>query len=334
MNMQTETLTIAGQTMTLRDIAPTDEADVLALHRLVFGGAVDGAWFDWKYVKGGGQGVGLWHAGQLIAHCGGVPRHFRQGSETSLNLQIGDVMVAPQWRGILTRRGPFFHVSRRLYNTRLGDGKPFHMGFGFPSARHLDLAVRSGLLWRSGVMTGLRWAARAATVSRWRWRVAPIESHEPGFDATVSHTWARMQSALPGHALGARDVGYVRWRYVQRPGHTHRFVALRRPWSAQAVGIAVMGQAAPGQDLHWLDWIGPAALMPLACALVRNEAAAAGCPGVTAWASQAVVQALAETGFDPPSEVAQIGMPCTSDVPQDQVPQMPWWFMGGDTDFL
>jgi hypothetical protein len=55
---------------------------------------------------------------------------------------------------------------------------------------------------------------------------------------------------------------------------------------------------------------------------------------MTAWASQAVLERLLDTGIESRAEVAQIGMPTTSAVDPDVVAHLDWWFMGGDTDFL
>lgn len=336
MNGQEEVLLIAGQPMTLRDVKPTDQSEVLALHARVFGGPVDAAWFDWKYRQGGGVGVGLWHQGQLIAHCGGLPRTVWHANTPQQDLQIGDVMVAPEWRGILTRRGPFFHVSKRLYDSRLGAGQRFHTGFGFPSERHLQLAIKAGLLWRSGVMTGLHWGPleKDQTLSRWRWHVTPLLPESAHFDRTINQCWGQMRATVPNQLVGERNAAYARWRYTRRPGYVHTFLQLRRPWQRKAAGVAVLGRATPGQPLHWLDWIGPPALLPQACTMCRTQAACNGATGLTAWASAAVQQRLANTGIAARSEVAQIGMPTMSDVAADTVTQLDWWFMGGDTDFL
>jgi hypothetical protein len=331
-----ETLQIGGQPMVLRDVVPSDRDDVLALHQRVFGAPVDAAWFNWKYVQGGGEGVGLWHNGEMIAHCGGVPRKLWHAGALQRDLQIGDVMVAPEWRGILTRRGPFFHVSKRLYDTRLGRGRPFFAGFGFPSARHLQLAVKAGLLWRSGVMTGLQWGAGAPekALSHWRWRVSALQPESPAFDVIVNGAWERMRAQTKTVWVGERDAAYVRWRYLQRPAHDHVFLQLRRPWQRRPLGLAVLARVTAGQPAHWLDWLGPPELLAKACAMCRTEAAHLGATGMTAWASQAVLARLSDTGIASQAEVAHIGVPTTSAVAPDLVASLDWWFMGGDTDFL
>lgn len=336
MSTEAETFQIGGQLMVLRDVAPEDRADVLSLHQRVFGAPVDAAWFDWKYRQGGGEAVGLWHNGQMIAHCGGVPRNIWQADTVQRDLQIGDVMVAPEWRGILTRRGPFFHASKRLYDTRLGAGRRFHAGFGFPSARHLQLAVKSGLLWRSGVMTALHWGAHAPdkNLSRWGWRTSTLQPESPIFDATVNCAWERMRAQTQTMLIGERNAAYVRWRYVHRPAHKYVFLQLRRPWQRNPLGVAVLARVVAGQPAHWLDWLGAPEMLPQACTMCRAESASMGAAGMTAWASQAVLQQLSNTGIASQSEVAHIGVPTTSAIAPELVLNLDWWFMGGDTDFL
>lgn len=329
-------LNVAGYTMTLRDVTPADMADVLALHQGVFGGPVDPAWFDWKFHQGAGEGVGLWHEGELVAHCGGVPRTLWHSGVRQQDLQIGDVMVAPKWRGILTRRGPFFHVSKRFYDSRLGPGQRFHAGFGFPSARHLKLAIKVGLLWRSGVMRELFWTtpSEALSMSRWQWRVEPLTPADDAFDGAIDRLWEQMRLESRGLLIGQRDAAYVRWRYTQRPAHSTVLLQLRRPWHRQPLGVAVVDRAAPGRTAQWLDWIGPLNLLPKACAMCRYALGQAGATGMLAWVSDAVLQRLTETGISRQSEVAQIGVPTVSSLKTETATQLEWWFMGGDTDFL
>jgi hypothetical protein len=48
----------------------------------------------------------------------------------------------------------------------------------------------------------------------------------------------------------------------------------------------------------------------------------------------AVVMALQPSGFSRQTEVARIGVPVDSAVSSQEVAEMNWWFMSGDTDFL
>lgn len=341
------TLRIADASLTLRDLVPGDAGDrddVLALHQQVFGSAADARWYDWKYLHGRGEGVGLWHGAKLVAFCGGTPRQVVcQGVQTPF-LQIGDVMVSPAWRGVLTRKSPFFYVSDRLYRSRLGPGKPYAAGFGFPNQRHLRLAVKTGLSHDAGTVAGLQWLlngaaplAMAATVRRlgWGWRAQELDPTSPGFDAAVDRCWERMRAGCTANLLGVRDAQYVRWRFVERPDRQYRFIAMRRPWRREPVGIAVVAQPVePAQALPWLDWVGPQELLCAAWAMGMQQAHCDGAAGLTSWASTPMERVLASTRPAPLGTVAGVGVPTASALSAQQVAGLSSWWTGGDTDFL
>lgn len=322
---------IGGHAFELRDLSPGDREDLLSLHREVFGDGASEAWYEWKYVRGGGLGSGLWHQGKLVAHCGGVPRALRVEGSPRTGIQIGDVMVAPQFRGVLTRRGPFFHVSQQFYDGHVGAGRDSAVAFGFPSERHLRLAVKSQLLWDGGPVHALSWTAAAAQPG-WAWRWKELDPAAAQFDGAVESAWHEMQSALGECVVGERNAPYVRWRFLERPGRSHAFFALRRAWSARVRGVAIVDLSQP--TAQWLDWIGRPQDMVLACAFCRDEAQRAGATHLGAWATPAVAQSLAATGIAHSSVTAWLGIPRRSDLAEADIPRLRWWLMGGDTDFL
>lgn len=359
-----EVVEIGGSSFLLRDLAPPDKPALLRLHREVFGSAVGDPWYAWKYEDGGAQGVGLWLAERLVAHAAGLPRWVRYGGRWHRDLQIGDVMVAPDWRGVLTRRGPFFHVCRALYESRLGADAPFSVGFGFPNLRHLTLAVRTGLAWDGGRMHRLVWNAAVgdepgtgpqagaapgggpASLRPEAGRVpaaaavAPVLAAEASdHDATLHRAWRAMLAdpALSSLGLGRRDAEHLRWRYRRRPDKATQWLVLRRPgpwprrWAVR--GVAVVTPEDQGKTLHWLDWVGPVSAMASALAMCRAYARASGAGHVSAWGSDAVRAALEPTAPAEVSVAAGIGVPAASALTNNGTP-LPWWLMGGDTDFL
>lgn len=338
---------IAGESFVLRDLQPSDEADqkaLLALHTEVFGSAADTSWFGWKYWQGGGQGVGLWLGTRMVAYCGGTPRSVCHQGAWKHDLQIGDVMVAPEWRGVLTRRGPFFHVCDRFYRSRIGAGQPFDVAWGFPNQRHLHLAVKMGLSWDAGLMHGLTWTTAGAALP-WHirsepWQIeadtSPDNPPDGLFDRTIQMLWTQMKRspAAAGVSLGIRDAAYLRWRYLHRPDRNYQWVCVRRAWSTRPLGVAVVAEAPSDGALLWLDWIGPMQHLPLAALACRTHARQVGATYLNAWASEPVCLALADSGVNHRSVVAGLGVPVASDVTDNQVAALNWWFMGGDTDFL
>jgi len=348
-NMALETVQVGEHTLTLRDLGPDDRDAVLALHTLVFGPEVDAPWFAWKYGQAAGQGqgqaLGVWRGSELIAFCGGLPRAIWRQGRSMRGLQMGDVMVHPAWRGILTRRGPFFHVTRSFHSSRLGSpaSRPFQLGFGFPNDRHLRLGVMLGLVRDAGVIEALHWNTLQTTRARlpWHWRWEALSPADPRFEHEVNAAWKAMRAQARGLALGQRDASYLRWRYALRPHAAgtqasvparYCFFSMRRPWSRTCSGVAVLDLRS--SSAQWLDWIGPVALMPLASQACRMEAARAGAAELTAWASPAVVQRLVDTDIARREVCAGLAVSAASDLTPQDSSRLQWWLMGGDTDFL
>lgn len=337
---QSTTINVGGHTMVLRELTAQDAAQVVALHREVFGSAVDQAWYDWKYVRGAGVATGIWVDGQLIAHCGGIPRHFLHACRPSRDLQIGDVMVSPQWRGLLTRHGPFFYVSERLYSSQIGADRTFGAGFGFPSDRHLRLGMKTGLLREGGDMLELQWDTvngeeRGSALPWWAWRVEKVAPESAMFDTIINRAWTRMREQAQGFSIGERSAAYVHWRFAEQPGIKPVFLQLRRPWLRQCEGVAVISPATSTQtQMRWLDWIGTLDALPLARQMCSHLAAQLRAPCLVAWASPTVLEHLGPVGLSRRSAAARLGIPAPSDVTQQTLAERKWWLMGGDTDFL
>ncbi len=348
-NYPAQAVRVGAIALTLRDVAVGDMAAVLALHNAVFKSETDARWYAWKYgaetEQGGGQAVGAWHGNDLIAYCGGLPRSLWLHGKNLQGLQMGDVMVHPAWRGILTRQGPFFHVTHRFHTSRLGaeHSRPFQLGFGFPNLRHLRLGVVLGLVHDGGKIESLHWSTQTTPGPHlpWHWRWQRLMPSDPRFDQTINAAWRNMRVQAPHLLLGQRDAAYLRWRYVDRPMAfgidsdvvpRYCFFELKRPWNASGTGIAVLDLKSV--SAHWLDWVGPAALMPLAATACRLEAARAGFAELMAWASPAVARQLSDTGIARREVAAGLGISAASDLTTRDALGLPWWLMGGDTDFL
>jgi hypothetical protein len=340
-------LTMADQALTLKVLAPEDEPAFLKLHQEVFGSSADPVWFHWKYKLGQAVGMSLWSGERMVAHCGGIPRSVWHHGELKQDLQIGDVMASPEWRGALTRQNPFFHVSEGLYQSFVGAGKAFFMGFGFPNDRHLRLAVKLGIGWRIGEVHQLKWLVHSdkpAASLGWFWRSDLVGSSASkktlALQSSVDRAWQRMQQdpASLKYSLGQRDWAQFEWRYLQRPDKRYQFVVLRRPWSSSSSachGIAVLSAPAEkGAPLLWLDWIGPLDLLTTAHRMVMQVAQQQQASCVLSWASAEVEKALQSTGIDAFETCAVMGVPVASDLTAEQAQNLHWWAMAGDTDFL
>lgn len=335
------TLEVAGTSLTVRNLTADDSLALLALHTRVFGLGTSRAWYNWKYGHGPGAGNGLgsgiWAGNELVAHCGGVPRLLWARGQSIEGLQIGDVMVDPAWRGVLTRRGPFFQVSRHFYSTQVGSGCQFMTGFGFPSARHLKLAKMLDLLEDGGSVLGLDWAvtpSQAAGLNPLAWRLEPLDAQTLHGQNMLTRAWAAQQAASAGLILGDRSLSYLWWRFVARPDQNVQMWAVRRPWKRHPLGVVVLSLP-PHRPAHWLDWIGPPGAANWGCRAALQAVALQSMQQMQAWATPAVVACLAEAAPSKAPEVVRLGLVGGSVWPVDHLASdLQWWLMGGDTDFL
>ena len=342
---------------------------LVAAHREVFGSQVDEAWVRWKYGDGLGVGAGLWQEDALAAFCGGVPRRLWWAGRSTRGLQITDVMVRAAWRQAGRRGGAFARVSTALYAAALGEceptatsgacvhSAPFEVGYGFPSHRHLKLAVMLGLLRDGGAVTAAAWTAQArpaaqALMRTHRRQTGALELEVLGPEAALEaaqHGWRRMRADLTDHVVGDRGWAVLDWRYRRAPVVPGQgrvvFLGLRPARLAAPVGVAVIRmapQAVDQADAHrdeprramWLDWIGPAEMLGVAWAQGLDWALSAGATELQGWFTDAPWARLKGTSPAAASEVARLGIPVAGRHDAREVTRHPWWMMAGDTDFL
>lgn len=324
--------TLGGQQYAIRDVLPDDAPEVMRLFVEAFGHQPGHDWFDWKYRDGGAGALGLWdQTGRLKAHYAGIPRNILWQGTAVAGLQIGDVMVSPEIRGLMLRNGPLQQICSRFFATRVGAGRPFRFAWGFPNQRHLRLGVTLGLYRDAGVISQLSWPARQERLWPW-WTFSPLAEDSRDFDRQVDSVWQAMAADLRNHVVGARDSGYVRWRFVSRPDRRYRLFALRRRLTGGMVALAVMRLADGAAEL--LDVIGPRSAFRQVVRAAQNEAARSGAASMTAWASPALVEYSRHTGAAAAPSGASLAISMGSDLSAEEIKTARWWLTGGDTDFL
>lgn len=324
--------TFGGQQYVIREVLPNDAPEVMRLFVEAFGHQPGDEWFAWKYGAGGARALGLWdQAGRLKAHYAGIPRDIVWQGTGVAGLQIGDVMVSPEIRGLMLRNGPLQQICSSFFATRVGAGRPYRFAWGFPNQRHLRLGVTLGLYRDTGVISQLIWPARQRRLSPW-WTFSPLSENSHDFGCQVDSVWQAMARDLQDHVLGVRDSGYVRWRFVARPDRRYQLFALRRRLTGRMVALAVMRLADGGAEL--LDVIGPRSAFRYVVRATLNEAARSGAASMTAWASPALAALARHTGAAVAPSGASLAISAGSDLSAEEITSARWWLMGGDTDFL
>jgi len=309
-------------------IAPADEKRCADLFEAAFGYRMDERLWRWKYRDAEPLGVGVWQGDRLVAFYGGMPRDVLVRGRAASAVQIGDVMVEPSERGVMTRSGPFQIAASTFLERRIGHGRPHLLGFGFPTAKALQVAQRLGLYAEVDRITQITWTAG----TNWRHRIGRRLKDATRADAAiVNRLWDRMARDFADSILGVRNWNYIEARYLQHPTVEYRCLLLRRLFGA-AQALIVLRPLEDGQA-ELIDIVGPRASFEAAVSAARHWAAGHGATRVRAWITASHAAALdfqsaeaAPLDLVVPTNVWSPG-PAVDDV------RGHWWLMAGDTDF-
>lgn len=339
-----------------------EQPEIRALFAQVFGAPMSEALWRWKYAEGRGAAAGVREmgatgaadpaqpraagdgaagaTGALLAHYGGTRRDLCLGKDRIAGVQMGDVMVRPDARGILSRSGPFATVTRHFIAERVGEAPRFALGFGFPSGRHTRLGEVLGLYRALGEVRELRWpTAPARGWAGWRWPLVALATGQ-AWEGITPH-WRAMRAALPDWVLPHRDAAWCRHRYADHPHHRYLVLELRDRLLRRKLGVLVLrpheapaGAPAGSGSWEWIDWIGDPRHLPRALIAARAAAADAGAGTLHGWFSAPLIAAF--LGGSAPTQTVVCAW-CVTVQRASHVPAAvdiaPWWLTSGDTDF-
>ena len=308
----------------VRHVRSSDFDGIATLFQEVFGHPLSRALWDWKYARGRGNAVVAARHGALIAHYGGMYRDVILCGEPEWVLQICDVMVHPQERGVMTRQGPFLltaATSGEIYGP---------LGFGFPNARAMQVAQKMGLYTEVGQMVSVRWEPSAPGF-RWRTRVHVVERGGTAVPAQINALWVDMAHDLRDSVVGVRDWAYLEHRYFNHPhNHYEVLVVTSRP-TGKPLGAIVLRR--DGESCELLDVIAPLAHLPLVIDQARRLTGLWGLKRLHCWITKNHAQRFVDcSGTEDALNVTIPTSSWTND-PRANVFKDKWWLMSGDTDF-
>ncbi|MFN4263121.1 MAG: GNAT family N-acetyltransferase [Thioalkalivibrionaceae bacterium] len=240
-----------------RRIAPDRLHD---LFKRVFHAPMSDAEWEWKYGAGRGQGIVALEAGRVVAHYGGLWRRIECLGRPGWAVQVGDVMVAQDRRGVLVREGPFARCAKTFAEQYL-----LHcdLGFGFPNARAMKVAERLGLYAPVDRISLLRWSAPSMQTrpSRTTWDSRMWQCVDWSWDpehervrGRINRLWQLMRRDLRGAVCGVRDIEHLLWRYARRPGYSYQATFIRHRWTRRDLALVIWTRR--GDEVEWLDYVG------------------------------------------------------------------------------
>jgi hypothetical protein len=309
---------------------PGDEQALLVLFQQAFGQELPAEQWRWKYAEADPWGILVRTGGRPVAFYGGMPRRIRFFGEETNGVQIGDVMVEPSHRRILTKRGPFFLAASSFAEQFIGPGKPYRLSFGFPSERHSRLGERLGLYKRIGEnILEASWTAVPHRLSPWM----QVRALQPDQLGSVDSLWQEMAADMTDYILPVRDTAFFQHRYLNHPRAAYLPFLVRRRLGGKPLGIFVLLDKGESEGVELLDMIAPRKNLPLLVESARRIVGKLGRSRVFAWFSGAAAVAVADTApllktLDIPFSTIVWEIPPEALCLQDR-----WWLMSGDADF-
>jgi len=317
-------------TRRLARITAADRGAVSNLFEKVFEQPLSSEMWDWKYGPGRGQAIGLWEEGELVAHYGGIPRKLNIAGSLIVASQSCDVMVAPQARGALVRKGPFFQVCATFLEHFVGYGTDQPLAFGFPNERAFRLPRKLGLY--TDPITRIRELSWQSSVSRkWLWATRTIDPSNPDDIFIIDSLWQQMASCLKTFAVGVRNAEYLRERYQKHPQHKYKLFLVYQRWLRKPLAVVVVN--IDGDRLELLDWVSDIKDIPKMIMAVKTLAADRRLAGVYTLASLPVCDFFVRTDVCEKDINITVPENAWTDSPGKEILQDKLWLTGGDTDF-
>jgi hypothetical protein len=310
-------------------ITAGQQEECLDLFELAFGYRMDAALWRWKYRDAASPGMGVWRDGRLVAFYGAMPRPVLFCGKPASTVQIGDVMSHPAERGVMTRSGPFQIAASTFIDRSVGYGRPQLFGFGFPTAKALQVAEKLGLYEAVDQICELSWAASRGG---WSQRLLRCSSTTAADAPAIDALWRHMAADFKDSIIGVRDARYVQQRYRQHPTVKYECLLVRRFLTGTALGLAVVRRPEP-ERVELIDLIGPRRAFPALLATVRRWAADQGAQRVTAWVTASHANAFDGTGAQQTPIDLMVPANVWSAGPSADELRGRWWLMAGDTDF-
>lgn len=311
-------------------VRPAAEQDFEALCRVFeqsFAVPLDQAQWRWKYQHADSPGYVVLEQDQIVGFCGGAPRKAIIKGQAGSLLQLGDVMVAPKQRGILTKTGPFYRAAHGFLSDQIGQNRPYPYGFGFPNPRALQVGMRQGLYTPYDRILEASWPAAASHVILRRWQ------GEPDMAAQIDRLWAAMAEHLRDKIVGVRDANWLRYRYLEQPKGTSEVYLVVDANDAQCHAVMVVKDHPTLDQIELLDGITTPDHSARLIAAAQHYCAEKSRQEVQAWLTPSVLEWFAAT--EPQLRETGVSIPGNAlDTPEHLAQAANrWWLMGGDSDF-
>lgn len=318
--------------LTVRFAEPGDATNICELFRRVFKHEMPLALWQWKYARPNSHAVVVLRNDNLVAHYGGVGTDILLEGRPSTAIQVTDLMVDPQARHAIRSLSPFFLSARQFLESFAGYGKPYLLGYGFPSDRAMGLSEKLGLFAPAGRMWETEWTAQVMN-GQWPGRITQVDaSNFHRHSGKIDRLWRRFSKLFDRHIVGRKDAGYFHWRFLEHPTKKYSLYLLESRFLAKAEVLLVIRH--DGDKSMLMDVLATALDLEVVIATARSLAAQSGSNVLHTWSSDVFRDVFAIEGAKQQPLSVIIPANTWTTGPPVEAQRDKWWFMPGDTDYL
>lgn len=309
------------------DAEQIDEEVLLGLFAQSFGYELSPVLWRWKYRFTPKPGKVVYRGERPVGFIGGMPRKASVLGKDESVVQIGDVMVVPEARGILSRHGAFYRAMHPYLVERVGPDKEYTYAFGFPTKRSVKLGVKHGLYTEVDKIVQGRWAA----INERTWRLSARALSEEDLPL-VDSLWEQMKQDCHDTAICYRDSGWVQHRYLDKPEGHYQLMMVYERLTRKSLGLVVLKDH--GEDgVELIDIVAPKLSFSDVIGVARVITGRLGREWLFGWFTPKAMAWCEDT--DPVVEDTAVVVPgsAVNNVEHALHLKGCWWLMGGDTDF-
>lgn len=308
-------------------ISPVLENGFLGLWEEVFSSTTTYKKISWKY-QNNGVGIGAFENNDLSGFIGGCSRTVFWGDDIIQTVQLTDVMTAKKFRSLYRTNGIFFRMASLFLDSKVGYGKEFLLGFGFPSNRAFRLAKTLGLYEKVDSMVQLTWKVKSNPSSY----ILTTQEFNNDLSQVLEELWLEMLDSLGDSIVGDRSIDFLYHRYRDHPENIYKFVLIKNRITRKFISLAILRDC-DEEGLEVVDIIGGAqnfsitikALIRFTFKLSRNN--------LFLWITNSHKKYFEIGKFE--IKDLSISVPCNTWSPGPSADQLKnkWFLMSGDTDF-
>lgn len=299
-----------------------------------FGYSLAQSLWQWKYAENRGRNLVVKKEQKIVAHYGGMQRQILYFGKPEKAIQIGDVMVAKNARGVLKKRGLYFQLTAEFLDRYIGYETEHLVGFGFPTPKALKLACKLDLYRVVDEVTELTFPA-IDTRPSYRYGLIELTHENMSKHAhSIQSLWSVVKKDFYQDIIVERDLEYLKFRYFEHPVNEYKCFLMQHRLTRKIMGLMIFKYRQEISRWIMVDFVASEQHLPTIFFQAGRIMHHMGASDYIVWITKSHIERLPKEWVK--QSAANIFIPSNNwnDGPSQEKLEGKWWLTAGDTDFL